>query len=292
MVRRLVYLLVIDLIVQVLFLNFHDYGILDYCMKSLGEMVKKVFPYASHWWCAKHICDNLKSLFPGRLLQIYFWEAERASTKIQFENAMKKLKDKDDHKRKIGGEMLRPIISCENMTHQSGVGMCLMTTQNLTIWQTIWLNPSTVGSNYRGKPILDLLDYIRQQLMVRLEKRYAHACACTTKVPPKIVNVLDKITLINRHLKVLPECQNMFEVFENGQKFAVSLDKKTCTCNLSAGNFASMLLYASKNIRGWMQKILWMITSLLQSMPRPMKVFFTHFLMLTSTPMTSFILPI
>jgi hypothetical protein len=52
-----------------------------------------VFPCAEHRYCLRHICENMKQSFKGKVYKDLLWKIATSTTRVQFEQEMKVLKE-------------------------------------------------------------------------------------------------------------------------------------------------------------------------------------------------------
>ena len=106
----------------------------------------------------------------------------------------------------------------------------------------------------RDQPIIDILDKIRQKLMVRWETMYQKALSNERRVPPTIQKKIAACTSLCRRCKLLPGREQHYEVAEMRRRYAVNLGELTCSCNhwqlsgIPCVHAASAILHSGRNI--------------------------------------------
>ena len=83
---------------------------------------------------------------------------------------------------------------------------------------------------FRDKPIIDLLEGLRQQIMLRNYERKDKLSKCTDKVCPNIKKDMQKMMPFVRTLRVFKASEASFEVCDGDQRFVVLLNIRTCDC--------------------------------------------------------------
>ncbi|XP_020879634.1 uncharacterized protein LOC110227990 [Arabidopsis lyrata subsp. lyrata] len=140
--------------------------------KGLVKVVHNVIPNAEHRQCARHIMDNWKRNSHDMELQRIFWKIARSYTEGEFNAHMEALQ-------KYNPGAFASLLSTNPRTWSRAffrTGSCcndnlnnLSESFNSTIRQA------------RRKPLLDLLEDIRRQCMVRNEKRWVIAGRLKTR---------------------------------------------------------------------------------------------------------------
>ncbi|XP_071723044.1 uncharacterized protein [Rutidosis leptorrhynchoides] len=94
--------------------------------KGLGLALDKVFPYAFHRFCERHMYANFRSDYHGMLLRLDFWIAARAFNLHDWNTAMEEMsKHKDEAVRIMARKdketwarhSFNPFAKCENITN-------------------------------------------------------------------------------------------------------------------------------------------------------------------------------
>ncbi|XP_010507263.1 PREDICTED: uncharacterized protein LOC104783859 [Camelina sativa] len=140
---------------------------------GLVKAISNILPHAEHRQCAKHIMDNWKRDSHDQELQHIFWRIARSYTTGQFNDNMAELK-RYNPQAYASLQLTNPITWSRAFFK---IGTCcndnlnnLSDSFNRTIRQA------------RRKPLLDLLEDIRRQCMVRNAKRFIIAEVEDTEV--------------------------------------------------------------------------------------------------------------
>ncbi|KAH9686718.1 SWIM-type domain-containing protein [Citrus sinensis] len=177
--------------------------------------------------CARHIFANLRSNHPDIIYRNLFWTAARATTEKEWEDDMKKIKTaKKDTQ--AAYDYLIKIDKKQWARHAFPDDVKVdHVTNNLTESWNSWLN------EYRDKPVLTLMEFIRKKVMKRLYKRHSDARKWIGKLPPTVRRKLNVSRQEGRYVRVLMASEYEFEVMdENNKTFMVNMQNKTCDCGV------------------------------------------------------------
>ncbi|KAL2235253.1 UNVERIFIED_CONTAM: hypothetical protein Sindi_1257500 [Sesamum indicum] len=181
-----------------------EYTFMSNKQKGLVQAFQSVFPNAAHRFCVRHLHNNFKNAgFRGLAYKNAMWKAPRASTVEEFKLRMEEIKKLDEK-------------------------------------AFDWLNekpPSDFNANImdaRDKPILTMLEWIREYLMRRLqENREKASKKWKGTLCPKIKKLLQK------HIDKIGDCipikanDRYYQIScYDGSQFSVDLERRTCTCRL------------------------------------------------------------
>jgi transposase-like protein len=83
------------------YINFNSICIyLDICdFQGIIPALEKVFPCAEHRFCLRHIHENMKQKFRGKVYKDALWKLATSTTTVYFDKAMDELKavNRDAH---------------------------------------------------------------------------------------------------------------------------------------------------------------------------------------------------
>ncbi|KAF7140525.1 hypothetical protein RHSIM_Rhsim06G0101100 [Rhododendron simsii] len=122
--------------------------------KGIEAALFQVMPEATHRRCCRHLFANFKGKFPGLKLRRSFWAAARAYTVRDFNYAMAVIKD----------------TSTEAHDWLMGLPVQMWARHAFESLTVGWIN--NWSGNFRGKPVLTLIENIISKLMGKLHKRY------------------------------------------------------------------------------------------------------------------------
>ncbi|XP_023634337.1 uncharacterized protein LOC111829475 [Capsella rubella] len=198
-----------------------DLAIISDKQQGLVKAIHGVLPNAEHRQCAKHIMENWKKDSHDMELQRLFWKIARAYTIGEFNARMEALKQYNP--------LAYTSLQVTNPQTWSRaffrVGTCcndnlnnLSESCNRTIRQA------------RRKPLLDFLEDIRRQCMVRNAKRFIIANRLKTRFTKRAHCEIEKMIAgagnCSRYLAI----NNFHEIDENDVTYSVDMDKRTCGC--------------------------------------------------------------
>uniref|UniRef100_A0A5B7ARQ4 SWIM-type domain-containing protein n=1 Tax=Davidia involucrata TaxID=16924 RepID=A0A5B7ARQ4_DAVIN len=190
--------------------------------KGLDRVIAEIFPEASHRRCCRHLCNNMRSRYPGLLIRRYFWRAARAYNEVDFKEAMNLLGGVSPDARTW--LMRLPIASWSRHAFDPRLKNDHVT-NNLTESFNNWI------LNLRCKPILTMLEGIRSKLMSRIRQRYEKGQTWEGIVTPNMKKKLSKIVEASRQCTILFAGGMEFEVKDGeGVTFVVDLDARSCVC--------------------------------------------------------------
>ncbi|XP_043695623.1 uncharacterized protein LOC122646191 [Telopea speciosissima] len=145
--------------------------------KGLIDSIQQQFPRCNQRHCCRHLYANFRGVYPGAMLRTAFWTAAKASTVADFQKAMGELKaiNVEAHE----WLMRNPPANWSRHAFDHGAKSDHVT-NNMAESFNQWIAP------YRDKPIVNLIDQIRVQLMTRFHQRYANGCTFMGTITPAI----------------------------------------------------------------------------------------------------------
>jgi len=198
----------------------HTY-VFMFWLQGLIKAIHTILPQAEHRQCCKHIMDNWKRDSHDLELQRLFWKIARSYTIEEFNNHMAELKAYNPHA--YDSLQLTSLLTWSRAFFR--IGTCcndnlnnLSESFNRTIRQA------------RRKPLVDMLEDIRRQCMVRTTKRYLIVDKLKTRFTKRAHDekekMVDGASWCERHLAR----NNLHEIFVNNVGYFVDMDLKTCGC--------------------------------------------------------------
>ncbi|XP_027183913.1 uncharacterized protein LOC113782204 [Coffea eugenioides] len=164
---------------------------------------EEVVPVASGRHCCRHICNNFKAQFPGH------------------NEAMASIKELNIEVWKYLDKISKP--TWYRYTFNTGL-KCDHVTNNCTESFNAWIG------ELRGKPILTLVDGLRNKFMKKIHKRYQKGCMLTTTVTPKMIGKLQRIGQASRQCELTMASDDVFEMGDMYRSYIVNLAAKSCDC--------------------------------------------------------------
>ncbi|XP_020092829.1 uncharacterized protein LOC109713241 [Ananas comosus] len=130
--------------------------------KGLDEAVQVVYPRVEHRECMRHLYANFKKKFRGDCYRDNLWAAAGAYTPNVYETSITKVYEANP----MAIEYLRQNHSYLWSRSKFGtMAKCDYLTNNISESFNAWI------SNDRHRPLIDMLDTLRQKIMVKMEDR-------------------------------------------------------------------------------------------------------------------------
>ena len=190
-------------------------------MKSLVNAVKNELPEAEHRMTARHILSNWKRDSKDPELERIFWIIAGCYTIGQFEDALEVLTKYnrgawDTLQQQNPKTWSKAFFRVGSFCNDNLNNLC--ESFNKTIREA------------RKKPLLDMLEDIRRQCMVRNAKRAILANRLKTHFTKKVHTEIElnkeKAKDLRRHIA----CGNVHEIDDHSVSYRVDMDLKTCGC--------------------------------------------------------------
>ncbi|KAH9671509.1 SWIM-type domain-containing protein [Citrus sinensis] len=191
--------------------------------KGILNALDKVFPHALKRYCCRHIYANFKEKFLGVLLKKPFWQACRIANVSYFRRHMAELNEISP----AGHDWLMQIpVVCWAKHCFPAHTKSNHVTNNMSESFNNWIK------NYRGMPILRMLEEIRRKLMTLIHTRQQEVLAWQDKLPPVVRRRVTREKEAARSLTVIFGHNQTFEVMEDvSKRTVVDLLGKHCDCN-------------------------------------------------------------
>ncbi|KAH9649506.1 SWIM-type domain-containing protein [Citrus sinensis] len=124
-------------------------------------------------------------------------------------------------------EKLYEQIGCNG-----GEGLCFMSDRQKGILNALErVFPHALKSNFRGMPIVRMLEEIRRKIMILIHKRYEQANTWQDELPPLVRRKVIEARVESRTLSVIFDHDKTFEVMEDiSKRCVVDLGTKYCDC--------------------------------------------------------------
>ncbi|XP_024042355.1 uncharacterized protein LOC127899355 [Citrus sinensis] len=190
--------------------------------KGILNALERVFPHALKRYCCRHIYSNFKQKFPGMLLKKEFWAACRSANQVYFNNHMAEIYSiyLAAHK----WLLQIPVVCWAKHCFPIQI-KCSHVTNNMTESFNNWI------SNFRGMPIVRMLEEIRRKIMILIHKRYEQANTWQDELPPFVWRKVIEARVESRTLSVIFGHDKTFEVMEDiSKRCVVDLGTKHCDC--------------------------------------------------------------
>ncbi|KAL0431476.1 UNVERIFIED_CONTAM: hypothetical protein Sradi_0773600 [Sesamum radiatum] len=194
--------------------------------KGLTHAFHTVFPNSAHRSCVRHLHNNFKNAgFRGLAFKNTIWRAARASTPGEFNMRMDEMKQLDSAA--FDWFLDKPPHEWSK-SHFIDVSKCDMLLNNVCES----FNANILDA--RDKPILTMLEWVREYLMKRLlENRDKAGRKWKGTLCPKIKKALQKqIDKIGDCIPIKANDRHYQVSCYDGSQFSVDLEIGTCTCRM------------------------------------------------------------
>ena len=200
------------------------------CGQAIMHGVSKVFPQAEHRECMYHLVQNFKKRYNGKIFDDHLWASSYSWTRYMFDkhyNAMARAKPES---MKYLQETHKKLWSRSQYGVQSKVDYV---TNNLAESFNNWIKKE------KGKHLDDLMDTIRQKMLIKWNNRKKVAKKFEGKILPHIVQKLREDSF-NLDIDVITENDGVAEVCAKGSsdttfRFVVNLKERTYVCRVWQG---------------------------------------------------------
>ncbi|XP_077232428.1 uncharacterized protein LOC143869753 [Tasmannia lanceolata] len=186
--------------------------------KGLVETFEEILPNADHRFCVRHMYNNFKAEFKGKLLKDTMWSAAYPTTPIEFQKKVEEM-EKLDKKAHAYLQKINPTLWSRSAFNPKP--KCNLLVNNLSETFNGFILPA------RDKPILTLLETIRRLLMGRFQKQRSTMDKYEGPICPKIQEKLEKLKMGACDCHVEWSSGEEYEVQRHGKQYVVNL-AKTC----------------------------------------------------------------
>ncbi|GKU89561.1 hypothetical protein SLEP1_g3687 [Rubroshorea leprosula] len=180
-----------------------------------------IFPEARHKLCARHLYANWQKIFRGKLLKKRFWIAARSTYEGQFNKNMEEIRNLSME----GHDALKsipPELWCKAFFDTSC--KCNVVDNNMNETFNNWIMDA------RYMPIIQLLEYIRVKVMVRMAKNREEISKLRRDIAPRIRKKLEAHKIEAAKCRCEWNGRTQYDVWHWNNKFVVDLIGKKCSC--------------------------------------------------------------
>ncbi|KAK1424740.1 hypothetical protein QVD17_20078 [Tagetes erecta] len=194
-------------------------------VQGLIPALEKVFPCAEHRFCLRHIHENMKQKFRGKAYKDMLWKLATSSTVEYFEMNMEELK-----KFNADAQLWLSEIPPKHWSksHFSGRAISDVLLNNMC---EVFNSRILDG---RDKPIINMLEYIRETLMRRIVNVIAVQDKWDKLLTPNADKMFETIKEKASKCTVKWNGENHYQVAGPSSpmtpQFVVDLGRRTCTC--------------------------------------------------------------
>jgi len=196
--------------------------------KGLLEALGIVFPQSPNGYCLRHLYENLWKQFKHPDLKTFLWEAARATTEEGFHKALSGIEG-------ISKKAIEWLLNHAAPEHWAELYFPGRRYGHMTSDIVESLNAAILQA--RDKPVLQMFEHTRVQLMEWYEKRRKIDALGTTPESQIIAShAAKKIQELRdwqaRRYRIVSANDTIYEIFslENTKNYVVKLEYMTCTC--------------------------------------------------------------
>ena len=202
------------------------------CGQAIMKGVSEVFPRAEHRECMYHLVQNFKKRYSGKVFDEHLWASSYSWSPYMFEKHYQAMAAAKPEAMKYLQETHKKLWTRSQYRTASKVDYV---TNNLAESFNNWIKLE------KGKHLDDLLDTIRQKILIKWNQRKKVAKKFNGKILPHILQRL-KEESYNLDIEVIiasPEgVAELCAKGSNGSRFryVVSLKDRTCSCRVWQGS--------------------------------------------------------
>ncbi|XP_077215829.1 uncharacterized protein LOC143850465 [Tasmannia lanceolata] len=199
----------------------HGWTFISDRQKGLVETFEDILPNADHRFCVRHMYNNFKTEFKGKILKDIMWSAAYATTSIEFQSKMEEMEKLDKNAYAYLKKINPTLWSRSGFSPRS---KCNLLVNNLSKTFNGFILPG------RDNPIIILLETIRRLLMGRFQRQRSEIDKYEGPVCPKIQEKVEKIKVAACECHVEWSGGEEYEVQRYGKQYVVNLAQKCCGC--------------------------------------------------------------
>ncbi|KAL5574783.1 hypothetical protein UlMin_016482 [Ulmus minor] len=190
--------------------------------KGLLDVLRELFPDSEHRHCVKHLHNNFKVHHKGLFLKQQMWSVAKSTTEQSFHEEMEKIK--------LESPTAFEWLSEKNPTH-----WCTTFLREETKCDMICNNMCEAFNSAimqaRDKPIITLLEMIRNYMMKRLSRKRAEIEKWKHPVGPKVFKYVEKMKSQSVYCTPVFSGNHTFQVQAGlHNQYVVDLERRTCAC--------------------------------------------------------------
>nr|XP_043633496.1 uncharacterized protein LOC122604691 [Erigeron canadensis] len=191
--------------------------------KGLEVAIMQVYPDVEHRECIRHLYSNFKKHFRGEFFNSRLYGAAMTYSVSQHDKLLGEI-----------GSVSKEAITYLNENHKRVWSRCKFGT--LAKCDYITNNTSESFNSWIGEfrylLVLDLLDSIREKLMVQFDKKRRTIRKWKGMLVPKAKNYLRRVSKNLGEYTVCRSSDTQAEVKYKGKRWEVTLNEKNCTCRV------------------------------------------------------------
>lgn len=180
-----------------------------------------VLPNAEHRVCSRHVYGIWKKKFGDLDYKPFFWKVAYSYTKGEYKLHMDELLlyDREAYDALLAAE---PEHWCRAFFSKTGRSANVCNNLSESFNQTI--------KKAREFLLINMLETIRRQAMMRISRRFKRADKCIMQFPQRIAYVLEINRKNSKDCQIMVSSDNLYEVLVHDLSHEVSLRMGTCAC--------------------------------------------------------------
>ncbi|XP_061989340.1 uncharacterized protein LOC133707897 [Rosa rugosa] len=197
--------------------------------KGLLDAVEQMVPGSEHRHCVRDLHNNFKKKNPGIELKNLLWAVARDTLMVWYNKHMNEMLEASSAAVKWLADHDGPEHwSRSHFTEHCKCDMLLNNTNEC------W---NSVIAECRDKPILVMFEWLRQNMMIRLNNRRVAGMKWKVNIGPRIQKIIKKNSERAREYQAFRSADFVFEIHRRGGSIlqvqhSVDLAKLTCTCRM------------------------------------------------------------
>ncbi|KAK9069470.1 hypothetical protein SSX86_011374 [Deinandra increscens subsp. villosa] len=191
--------------------------------KGLEVAILQVYPNVEHRECIRHLYSNFKKHYRGDIFTRNLWRAARTFNATEHERCLTEIGKENNDALTYINENHKKIWSRSKFGTKC---KCDYITNNISEAFNAWVG------ELRYHPVLDLLDSIREKIMVRFDKKRSNLKTWKGTLVPNVKSYLNRISKNLGDYEVCRSGENRAEVKRSEKRWEVILDERTCTCRV------------------------------------------------------------
>ncbi|KAL8477093.1 hypothetical protein ACS0TY_029415 [Phlomoides rotata] len=204
----------------------YEYTFMSDKQKGLIQAFAEVFPDSPHRFCVRHLHGNFKLAgFKGLVYKQALWRAANASTIADWKEKMLELKELNE----VSWKWLDDKPANQwSKSHFNEHPKCDMLLNNVCESFNSSILPA------REMPILTMLEWIREWLMVRFQyNRDVASVKWKRRICPRIKRILEKHAENSVTCRPIKADDIHYQIrYTDGSQYCVNLEEHTCSCRL------------------------------------------------------------
>ncbi|XP_010555886.1 PREDICTED: uncharacterized protein LOC104825280 [Tarenaya hassleriana] len=198
-----------------------DLTIISDKQKGLLNAVANEMPFAEHRMCTRHIYANWRKSYKDSGYKRIFWSIAAAYHEAHYDACLAEMKQVNELAHEV-------VLRAE--PHQWARAFFKAHSQCDDVNNNLAESFNQTIREARLRPMIDMLEMIRKQIMHRIAKRSRYASRCVTEFSRHCIKKLEEARQKTRFCTSIPSARGQYEVEEFGMSYAVDLAGKCCAC--------------------------------------------------------------